>query len=319
MAVSGTNAGHKKHSTWNGFAYVRFGSKADMCAAKRNVRFTPNSDRESDFRTCPLYPPKADMRKTNVDLRLCLIFRLILTQGDNVNALLVRVAADQSPGGGLWNGPIDSRSNDYVYVSIPETRPIRPGMEKPYKALIPALSKFGVCLPAHLALRHMHLDPDFDHLTYGDQGERAKQLSALVGNKGDVIVFYAGLKDAREEHLIYAIIGIFFVDEIVFAAKVPPSALELNAHTRRILPDNAQDIVVRAKANVSGRLQRCIPIGEWRDNAYRVRRHILEAWGGLSVKDGYLQRSARLPAIRKPDSFLHWFHSQAPVLLRENN
>ena len=26
---------------------VRFGSKADMCAAKRNVCFTPNSDRES--------------------------------------------------------------------------------------------------------------------------------------------------------------------------------------------------------------------------------------------------------------------------------
>ena len=28
---------------------VRFGSKADMCGAKQNVRFTPNSDRESEF------------------------------------------------------------------------------------------------------------------------------------------------------------------------------------------------------------------------------------------------------------------------------
>src|SRR5215813_2518332 len=28
--------------------YVRFGSKADICAAKRHVRFTPNSDRESE-------------------------------------------------------------------------------------------------------------------------------------------------------------------------------------------------------------------------------------------------------------------------------
>lgn len=236
-----------------------------------------------------------------------------------MNALLVRVGADQSSGGGLWNGPIDSRSNDYVYVSIPETKPIRAGKEKPYKSLVPALSKFGVSLPGHLAPRHMHLDPDFDYLTYGDQGERAKQLSAKVGNKGDIIVFYAGLKDAREEQLIYAIIGMFFVDEIVLAAKVPPSAFDRNAHSRRILPDNAQDIVVRAQPNVSGRLQRCIPIGEWRDNAYRVRRHILEAWGGLSVKDGYLQRSVRLPEIRKPDSFLHWFHSQAPVLLQANN
>ena len=28
---------------------VRFGSKADMCSAKRHVRFTPNSDRKSGF------------------------------------------------------------------------------------------------------------------------------------------------------------------------------------------------------------------------------------------------------------------------------
>jgi hypothetical protein len=34
-----------------GQANVRFGSKADMCSAKRHVRFTPNSDRESDAPT----------------------------------------------------------------------------------------------------------------------------------------------------------------------------------------------------------------------------------------------------------------------------
>jgi hypothetical protein len=28
-------------------AYVRFGSLADICSAKRHVRFTPNSDRKS--------------------------------------------------------------------------------------------------------------------------------------------------------------------------------------------------------------------------------------------------------------------------------
>src|SRR5262249_16758941 len=40
-------AGHTKHSTWKGFAYVRFGSEADMCVATGDVRFPPNSDRES--------------------------------------------------------------------------------------------------------------------------------------------------------------------------------------------------------------------------------------------------------------------------------
>jgi hypothetical protein len=30
-----------KHSIWKWFAYVRFGSKADMCSAPTHVRFTP--------------------------------------------------------------------------------------------------------------------------------------------------------------------------------------------------------------------------------------------------------------------------------------
>jgi hypothetical protein len=110
------------------------------------------------------------------------------------------------------------RPRSSAYVSIPETKPIREGMEKPYKSLLSVLSKFGVDLPAHLAPQHMHLDPDFDYLTYGDQGERAKQLSEKVRNKGDIIAFYAGLKDVRGKQLIYAIIGLFIVDEIILAS-----------------------------------------------------------------------------------------------------
>jgi hypothetical protein len=42
---------------------VRFGSKADICAATSHVRFTPNSDRESGFphKVMSALPPKADM------------------------------------------------------------------------------------------------------------------------------------------------------------------------------------------------------------------------------------------------------------------
>ena len=41
-------------------ADVRFGSLADICAAKSDVGFTPNSDRESGFpqKSCLLYPLK---------------------------------------------------------------------------------------------------------------------------------------------------------------------------------------------------------------------------------------------------------------------
>jgi hypothetical protein len=42
---------------------VRYGSKADICSAKRHVRFTLNSDRESGFpkKVMSALPPKADM------------------------------------------------------------------------------------------------------------------------------------------------------------------------------------------------------------------------------------------------------------------
>ena len=52
-------------------AHVRFGSKADICAAKDHVRFTPNSDRESGHQQTVMsaLPPKADICSAVVDVR----------------------------------------------------------------------------------------------------------------------------------------------------------------------------------------------------------------------------------------------------------
>jgi hypothetical protein len=52
-------------------ANVRFGSKADMCAAKRHVCFTPNSDRESEIpqQAMSALPPKADTCSATRDVR----------------------------------------------------------------------------------------------------------------------------------------------------------------------------------------------------------------------------------------------------------
>jgi hypothetical protein len=51
--------------------HVRFGSKADICAAQNHVRFTPNSDRKSEFphKVMSALPPKADMCSATVDVR----------------------------------------------------------------------------------------------------------------------------------------------------------------------------------------------------------------------------------------------------------
>lgn len=236
-----------------------------------------------------------------------------------MNALLVRVGTDLSSGGGRWNGPVHSRTGRFAYVPIPESRAVHPGMEKPYGLLAPVLSTFGISLPHHLWGRHMHLDPDFDCLTYGDQGERAKQLRTNL-SAGDWIVFYAGLNDVGGgAELVYALVGVFVVDDIILAADVHPTARDINAHSRRVLQPNSQDVIVRARQGVSGRLERCLPIGEWRDRAYRVRKDILNDWGGLSVKNGYLQRSARLPKFIEPMRFRRWLESKSIVLLQSNN
>ena len=236
-----------------------------------------------------------------------------------MNALLVRVGADQSVAGGSWNGLVDSRSGRFAYVPIPESREVRAGFEKPYRSIMPTLDSFGLDLPAHLQGRGMHLDPDFEHLTYGDKGERAKQVRAGL-RQGDSILFYAGLADVRGgPRLVYALVGLLVVEEIVAAADVPREDWDINAHCRRVPTPGSSDIVVRGRVGSSGRLQRCLPIGEFRDRAYRVRRDLLAEWGGLSVKDGYLQRSARLPRFLDPPRFMGWLERQRPVLMQANN
>lgn len=236
-----------------------------------------------------------------------------------MNGLLVRVAADQSEAGGFWNSPVDSSTNEFVYVAISEDRPNHAGMEKPYSALTPYLTKMGITLPNHLASRNMHLDPDFDELTYGDQGKRAKQLQNNL-RPGDLIVFYSGLADIRNRNLlIYAIIGFYVVKEIVLATSLHQSEWNINAHSRRELKAEDKDIIIRACSESSGRLKRCIPIGEYRDRAYRVTKDLLHEWGDISVKNGYLQRSAVLPRFKDAERFFRWWGKQHPVLIHSNH
>lgn len=128
----------------------------------------------------------------------------------------------------------------------------------------------------------MHLDPDFGQLTYGDNGLRRGQPLAYLG-RGDVVVFYAGLRPvaACQHRLVYALVGPYRVSEVVRLESVVAPRWSENAHTR-CLKHEGSDVIVRAEPGSSGRLRRCIPIGEFRDRAYRVTRGILESWGGGS-------------------------------------
>jgi len=244
-----------------------------------------------------------------------------------MRAILVRIGIDQASKSGGWNGPVDPSSRKFVYVPITniDGRRHPPGWKRTYREAVPALNdfseKFGVkelVIPSHLRWKAMHLDPDFEALTYGDDGKkRGSKIKGL--SKGDLLVFYAGLRPiGSSRRLIYAIVGLYTVDCVVPAEDVPTRRRRENAHTRWSVIDS-NHIVVRASSRRSGRLTRCLPIGEWRSKAYRVKPGILQAWGGLRVKNGYIQRSARPPEFRHPRTFLRWFEKQNAKFLRRNN
>jgi hypothetical protein len=110
---------------------------------------------------------------------------------------------------------------------------------------------------------------------------------------------------------------LYKIKAIVQAKSVSQSQWAENAHTRR--SPNDSDIVVYAEPNYSGRLRRCIPIGELRDGMYRVRNDLLDAWGGLDVRDGYIQRGGWPPAFQAANRFYDWFLAHKPELVAQNN
>jgi hypothetical protein len=245
-----------------------------------------------------------------------------------MKALLVRIGVDQKYG--AWNAPVDAQRH-FVYVPIPERREtlFHPGLERRYGEVLPALFRFcgahrrdlfaDLRFPRALLQHAMHLDPDFECLTYGDDGGRRGARMVDMA-EGDLLAFYGGLRPIHlcEHRLIYALLGLYVVHEVIPAARVPARQWHENAHVRKALRRES-DIVVRAKPDVSGRFDRCIPIGEWRGGAYRVRRSVLREWGGLSVKDGFIQRSAVPPTFAQPARFLKWLDRQGVQRVARNN
>lgn len=232
-------------------------------------------------------------------------------------ALLVRVGIDSSYGG--WNAPVDPDSLEFAYVPIPEEdeqKPIRPGYQKSYYPFEKSCRRFEILFPERLLAKNAHLDPDFEHLTYGDTNQKGAQIRKLV--EDDIIAFYASLKIPKSHlnRLLYAIIGLYVVEKVVSASDVNKEDWDKNAHTRRLFDDT--DYVVFAKRDLSGRLKQCIPIGEWRNRAYRVRKDLLDIWGELSAHNGYIQRSARIPSIGNSLEFYKWFNRQEVPLVQTN-
>jgi hypothetical protein len=208
-----------------------------------------------------------------------------------MRGLLVRVGIDSTDG--RWNAPMRLESREFAYITITETKAIRDGMARYYDEFIPVAARYVEELPKALLGQPTHLDPDFEYLTFGDQGQRGKRISTL--SSGDLLAFFAALRpvDSPPRPLIYALIGLYMIED--------------------------GDIVVRARPGVSGRLRRCLLIGELRNRVYRVRNELLDAWGNLDIKDGFIHRSVQLPEFRDAEKFYRWFLNQHPEFLAENN
>lgn len=234
-----------------------------------------------------------------------------------MRALLVRVGADCTEAGGRWNGPVDRASGRFAYVPIPEPEPVREGLETPFSCWAPAVERLGVGLPERLRGRAAHADPDFRHLTYGDRRERGRQIREKLGG-GDLLVFYAGLRDVGDGGLVYALIGQLTVASIVDARDLPRERWAENAHTRR-REIGETDVIVLGRRRGSGRFDRALEFAGYRAGAYRVFPDLLERWGGLGIRDGYVQRSARLPELTDPARFADWLAARRVRLLARDN
>lgn len=233
---------------------------------------------------------------------------------------------------GEWNAPVNPDDGSFVYVPIPEDADSqRAGMETTYREFELALNGWPK-MPEPLARMNTHLDPDFRCLTYGDDAKRGKVIAAM--KPGDFVVFYAGLRPTRstDDNLVYALIGQMFVKEVLRASDVSQQRLHENAHARCVAGTySPSDVILRAEPKHSGRYSKCLRIGSRRDGkprsespnrrpgaAYRVLPQLLESWGGLSVHDGWIERSATPPSFLRPERFLRWLEKQDVKLFHSN-
>jgi hypothetical protein len=236
--------------------------------------------------------------------------------------ILLRVGVDSKAG--KWNAPC-REDGRFVYVPIPAGKKSDRGraFDRYFSEFEPFVQQLGAKWPARLT-GTCHLDPDFNHLTYGDGGSRGQRIRKFL-SAGDFIVFWAGLRCIESDEIVCSIIGFYTIASVMRACDVGSLDAHRNAHTRYRQSEEWQDVVVFANPERSGRLWKHIRIGGFRDGAQRVDRHLLRAWGDLEKadggdwNDGYITLSGQPPILRRPEKFLKWFWGLKPRLVHANN
>lgn len=181
-------------------------------------------------------------------------------------ALLLRVGIDRGTGGAL--GPIFP-DGTFEYVPIPESVSTR--FPTTYRDLPGRhVNTLGEILPARLASRRPHFDPDFSFFTYGDAAPRKRrQLLRLL--PGDLLVFYAGLiPDPPDDRPRLFAIGYFTVKRVYDLTSRDLDRPDLRrrfgqtAHFLR-RPRDRQFALVEGRPRFSKFFRRALPLGDGSD------------------------------------------------------
>jgi len=218
---------------------------------------------------------------------------IILKQ--NTKAMLLRVGIDKSSDGVL--GPIFSDGSfEYIPLSEKDDKTIE---KRTYTDLIGFKGKLSKYLPDNVAIRRVHMDPEFINFTYGDEGRKAIYLRKL--NHDDILVFYAGLKPFEVEKYPEAlyIIGYFTIKDIIdfknnkneiYTIRAIRKQYPHNSHPKR--SDTNDMVLVVGDPEKSKLLDKAIPISQKKLNKIGRNYHAVspEMEKLLGIK-GSIQRS----------------------------
>ncbi|MGB9938100.1 MAG: hypothetical protein ACPK7O_10305 [Methanobacterium sp.] len=211
-----------------------------------------------------------------------------------MKAILLRVGIDKGTDGCL--API---FEDFSFEYIPLSETEKTIENRTYMDVMGVNGKsIASYLPQKVKHLKMHFDPEFETFTYGDKGSKAKWLLKL--NRGDLLVFYAGLtpyNSATCPEALY-IIGYLTVEEVVDFDELSKSKTNYyckkclnNAHIKRY-DDLDGLVIVMGHQNKSKLLDNAILISEYRLNKIGRRYHAVssEMEELLGIK-GSIQRS----------------------------
>jgi len=181
--------------------------------------------------------------------------------------LLLRIGIDLGTGGAL--GPIFP-DGSFEYIPIPESKASPRSVR--YSDII---ARSGGTLDRFVPPRYCgtaaHFDPEFETFTYGDP-TKYKRGQLLRLRRGDLLVFYAGLRPPRQNNgSVLYLIGFFTVDCICNVSHKepwpPPDLRHLwaNAHFRRNTPDEGL-VVVQGARDGSRLLERAVQLTDEHQN-----------------------------------------------------